>query len=1326
MENNRKIKIKMTFFFLIELFGILLLNNIIKGCPIEEPIRYSIFFTDSYCTSRFCTSLEFSDGICRIENDIISTQWLNRMNLIGENGYRFVSMEILSNGDLILEAIENNNNKRYFYRLNQNGSSSFLMEGISHFASDPYFNIFTVFSNKEDNNDKKEYLICIPVKSNKVELYDLENKKPYIKELDDSRITLKNHKYMPFKIIEDDKIFTIFATTISYDSLSYKFSLFKLNVNDSNADEPSLQIVAQSQPYIQSGEMVSCFETFIKKIICFVRTSIGYNIIAFNYNLEEENQESLSASSSGFFKCVHVKENIGGFLYFSGNHPKILFKEYKNENFETLNEVNLNYEEFESSVDFNDFIKISDNKISFISYKEIGNLYIVLLKFIEPDNDIIIRYYSMNIKTLRNHRICCDLVAHDYNNYISLSFNTHEIIDTRGSGHNIIFMLFSYPSISDKTIDLENHIFDNDRLNSYKFETNLKQFVFIENNVFGYIYSKIKIQEIKGCEMFDIILNKNETLEVDYILQNDDNIKLILLNKYKPFSCQIKFIYYASELNYKESQKYTIHEEIISNNNNFNEETYNNQTEIYEGKIGFYKIELKRNLSDTCEGNCKFCSVDSNKNMVKCLICKYDSEVITSSGIKEKICLDKSSSKPLSEIMNNLDDLMKEADPEESYVISGAGYAVIIKDINEYVEDSTVNIDFTKCEEKLRFTLPENIQLRILQLNIEKEDENSLTDQVEYKVYDDKGNSIDLTVCNDVEIGIEYEITDSSSLDLGLISKFSDLGVDVFNINDVFFNDICKPYSDDGSNSDMILSDRVSDIYQNVSLCGDDCDYVSFDIKRMAVNCNCKVKQEASDEPEKGNFASSITSAFLDSNFGVIKCYKLVFSLKGKLKNAGFWIFVIFIIFEIVIYIYYCYTGILPIKKYIEKEMKENGYKVNENEDKKDNNIYKKSENEHIQTKNQSYPPKKKAMQAKNKIKIMKNPFKNIDLNTPDTNTEEVPDKNFDKKTEPNDKDSHSTKNPGVYVKFNKNRNRIKKPNKFNINNLDSKEIMNTNEEIKVNAKNKIAPNTQKVGDHLIFINAKNTDNYIPLNSLYNLDNYDYEEAVEYEDRSFGRIFFIYLMSKEGILNTFYYQQPLELKPLRILMFIFSNACDIALNCFFYLSDNISDKYHYEGKSALLFSLTNNITISLVSSIVGYCLIYFSQSLVQSTDKITILFREQDDLLKKDKHYQVESKKNMDILKEIQKILKCLKIKITIFLIFENLLMLFFFYYVTAFCHVYNSTQTSWLLDSLTSYGISLLTAFAVSFLMSVIYEISIKCKCKILYKITIFIYNGI
>ena len=212
--------------------------------------------------------------------------------------------------------------------------------------------------------------------------------------------------------------------------------------------------------------------------------------------------------------------------------------------------------------------------------------------------------------------ICCDIVAHNYNNYISLSFNFNEEIRSLEEGHKIIFMIFSYPSIDDKIVDLESHIFENDELNSYKFEINLKELVIIENNIFGYIYSEIKILEIKGCEMFDIILNKNETLKVDYIIERGDNIKLILLNKYEPFSCQIKYISYATELDYKESKKYAVHEEIISKSNTFSEESYNNQREIYEGKIGFYKVELKYNLSNTCEENCKLCSIDSNKNMI--------------------------------------------------------------------------------------------------------------------------------------------------------------------------------------------------------------------------------------------------------------------------------------------------------------------------------------------------------------------------------------------------------------------------------------------------------------------------------------------------------------------------------------------------------------------------------------------------------------------------------------------------------------------------------------------------------------------------------------
>ena len=1315
MGKNNKIAIKINLFLLIKLLVFLLLNNHIKGCPYYSPILDS----EGNCTSIICSESDMDSEKCKIDNEIIKTQWLNKMTLVGENGYQSAGVATYNNGDLIFEAIESGGKARYFYGLKKNGYiwlDNYKLN-VNNNANNPYINIFTVFSNTEDSNEKKEYLVSIMNNKLIIELYDLENNKAYVQEITTSS---NNRKYISFKIHENDNIYTIYVASTGGNLFIYKY-----NVVYSNTNKPTLQIVAQSDGIQQNGKIISCFGIASHKICCFFKTFGGFFLNAYNYNLKIENSNIISLASSNFIKCVHVKGDIGSLATISDGYPKILFFEYKNEVFEFYNEImldaNINGKKYNNSFEYNDFIKISDNKISFIGY-DIAKEYliVILLKFIGPNDDIVIRYYPMDLKNLYNFELL-DFKAHNYNNYISLIFNYNNLNQTNGEEKNNQFMIFSYPGITDNIIDLEEYILNHNKLNVYKFEVNLKKFVLIENNIFGYVPLYIKIVGIGGCEMFDITLQpKNQPLNADYILEESDLIKLVLLDKENEFNCQINYTFYATELNYKNSLNYTVHEDIKNlktNDVNFNEEYYNNQTEIFQGKLGYYAIQLKNNLSDICEDNCKLCSIYSNGSMINCLKNRTEGD---NNPIK------KNSSKSISEMIDNLDEMMEDTDPDQSYIINGDGYTAIIKDLDEYIEDSTVNIDFSKCEKKLRANLPEDTKLRMVQLNIEKEGEDSLTDQVEYRVYDENGNPIDLAPCKDVEINIEYEITDLSMLDLDLIRKFKDLGVDVFDIKDEFFNDICRPYSDDDSNSDMILSDRVSDIYQNYSVCDGECEYESFDIDKLSFNCNCDVKQKISIEPEKTNFAASITSAFLDSNFGVVKCYKLVFSLKGKLKNAGFWIFTIFTIFHIIIYIYYSKGGLLPIQNYIKKEMKENGYIVNNYKINKEKKVRFSTEQNNLQTKNPNFPPKKRETQTepkKKSIKLILYKFKK-DKSNNISEDNDYGEKAYERKNTAIESEFATTKDFRK-AKFNKKRIRTKNLNNMIANTQSSEIIVDVNEGVNVNKyKRKSSKKKKQEVDHLIFINAKNTDAYVPKNSDYNLDNYSYDEAIQYENRNFGKIFFIYLMSKESILNTFYYKQPLELMPLRILIFIFSNACDIALNCLFYLSDNISDKYHYEGKSAILFSLTNNITISLVSSIVGYCLIYFSQSLVQSTEKITSLFRDEEVHLKKDKKYKVKTKKNMDILEEIKKIFKCLKLKIIIFLVIEGLLMLFFFYYVTAFCHVYSSTQTSWLLDSLTSYGISLLTAFALSFIMSIVYKIAVKCKCKVLYKITLFIYS--
>ena len=269
--------------------------------------------------------------------------------------------------------------------------------------------------------------------------------------------------------------------------------------------------------------------------------------------------------------------------------------------------------------------------------------------------------------------------------------------------------------------------------------------------------------------------------------------------------------------------------------------------------------------------------------------------------------------------------------------------------------------------------------------------------------------------------------------------------------------------------------------------------------------------------------------------------------------------------------------------------------------------------------------------------------------------------------------------------------------------------------------------NKQDNEEHLIFINAYNNSNeYIPPNSNYNLNNYNYEEAIKYEKRSYPRIFFIFLMNAEKILNTFVYKQPLELKPLRICIFLFNISCDIAFNAFFYLADNISEKYHYKGSNQFLFSLTNNLTISIASAVIGFILIFFFQNLVQSTDKIKKLFKDEEDLMKKDKEYKVDNPKKKEIETKIINILKCLKLKIIIFFVLELIFMLFFLYYITAFCHVYKSTQISWMYDILITYGFSFLVSLGISFIFSITYFIAYKYKIKNLYKFTILVYDYI
>ena len=748
---------------------------------------------------------------------------------------------------------------------------------------------------------------------------------------------------------------------------------------------------------------------------------------------------------------------------------------------------------------------------------------------------------------------------------------------------------------------------------------------------------------------------------------------------------------------------------------------------------------------------------------VDCLIYPFTNTLNITSIPYSKITKDK--------LVQYLGNLIKD---NNTYFINEENYSVIIKPINQYIEESMINLDFSNCEKILK-EINSSYEYRMLQINLEDNNKNSLIDQVEYAIFNQIGEEIDISPCKDVDINVNYKINNISKLNIENIKNFQNLGIDTFNIKDKFFNDICYPYSDKNSSSDMILTDRVSDIYQNFSICEKDCEYESFNIDTMSVNCNCQLKKDITFEVKGENLKTNDKPNFFNSNFGVIKCYKLVFDILGNLNNIGFWFFAILIIAHIPLYVFYFIYGISPVDKYIKNEMDKKGYNIiNKKEDKKKlkkslSFTKTKSLNSEINKKKKNCKKHNKNLSKFSKEKFNKShPPKRKYLSSESNNEEIEEEENSKQKRENEDKKinikyiefplNEKLKNKNkdkdnisinTDIKFQKYKLLKKKQNLVLNDNLEYE--LNTNESFmnksvdtkrmykkrlkKTETKNTeiISTNEDKAEEilypqtmnniPLILISANN-EKYYPTSSNYILNNYDFNEAINYEKRKFWRIFFIYIIAHDNLLNIIFFNPPLELKPLRICILIFSYSCDFSLNALFYLTDNISDLYHYNGINKLLFSIVNNLSISLISTLVSIIMLYFFRSLTQSTDKIKNLFKKQDNLLKIDKYYSVSESTKIEIKNKIDKILKCLKIKIIFFIIFESLMMIFFFYYCTVFCHVYKNTQISWFLDGLTSYIISFIISLAISFICTIFYKVAIKYQSKILYKILLFIYG--
>ena len=217
----------------------------------------------------------------------------------------------------------------------------------------------------------------------------------------------------------------------------------------------------------------------------------------------------------------------------------------------------------------------------------------------------------------------------------------------------------------------------------------------------------------------------------------------------------------------------------------------------------------------------------------------------------------------------------------------------------------------------------------------------------------------------------------------------------------------------------------------------------------------------------------------------------------------------------------------------------------------------------------------------------------------------------------------------------------------------------------------------------------------------FELNNLEYEEALMHDKRNFLQIYWSVLKREELIIFTFFFHNDYNLFYVKFARFFFLFATDMAMNVFFFADETMNKLYLSYGKYDFIQQIPQIIYSRLVSNAIEVFLCFLSL-----TDKYYYKIKE---LTKSDK-------------KEIFDIIKCVKIKLIIFFVFTFIIFIFYMYLVTAFCAVYENTQSAYIKDSFISFAIGLLESFIIYAFTSSLRVIALKCShrnLKFIYKLS-------
>ena len=1311
------------FLQIIMLFQIIIPSISLSECDYYTPIKRK---GSEDCIEGNCTPEEFENNICTIENQIVKTQWINNIIYIEDSvDFRYVDISTSQNGNLILlttAITQDYMPNRIIYKLDKFGSGCFLDEVIPYYKymlSDYDFYQVTIFSTKSNEN----FFISLSNQSY-FELYNLEDSLVISKFIGNFKIS----SYIGTFVDLDDDFYVLGFIKKNSIGENY-FSIYKCN-------STSLELSYQSFKYnniidnlSSDAKIVSCFQSDKKKIICFYQeASYNYTEIVFDGNLNVQKTEEIVEGSSNvenFFQCVHFTGEVGAFAYYDNSSKlKIKFKIYNDDDnsitdyFNSIDIIELNIDNLNANVLLNQMIKLKDSKICITSVDvELKELYITIINNYDKQNEKIkIRYYLIRMNNLYIYRFFNRISITIYNGLIALASTYIDLDDCSA----VSLILFSYPNSTDFEVDIIEKLKINDNI-----IIDLNSKCNLDNNIFGLIYKDIKI--ISFSEEFKLFSSKdNRELNVGDTINEDENI--ILSNSEIlsfPNDGNITFTLETTEPEFNVYNEYAQFTENIGG-----DDTESNffKPNTYTGKYSYCTIIINEIIYDNCIDNCKYCLSDEN-----CIVCKYGFRLTDNEDTK--ICLDKEevseetteyivkTSIPfnndknisINQIENIKNELLKNHTIKNE-IIKKDKVTIQLSTLEHqkhFNEPEVSTIDLGECENKLKeaYSIPKEESLFILKVDIKTEDLSST--YVQYEVYDPtKTKQLNLSICEGISINIDAPVNLDDLIEL-IYDSLSDSGYNLFNENDSFYQDICAVYTT-VNGTDILLSDRKKDIYaiiQNKSLCQTGCELKSYNSSTNKASCNCEINQKTITDLNIDNLfdekkiASNFYDTLANSNFQVLKCIKLIFSSKFG-KNIGGIVMTILLFISIILNIFSFIKGKEIIHIFINLVIKNNI--LNENKDSITINNNKSTINNKRKSSIISRKKKSKTHRHQKRVKIEANlqaPTKKRKKKKQSSIYTDIIDRNRNDFNISLNTKSNLTRNGRLDTKKNTNISNI-----INIQNIEKEKNSNHNDSSTIHSKiqndinnhkditiytdNKLNNITQKKGSfeynsinntlnpNLNKNNSKDNNNNKYLQELNDeeLNNLEYELAVEQDKRTYFQYYWSLLKKKHLILFAFWPSNDYNVMTMKISLFILSFGLYFTINGFFFNDETMHKVYKDNGAFDFLFQIPQILYSTIVSAIINMIL----KRLSLSEKNILEIKQEKD---------------NTKIVEKSKTIEKCINIKFIIFFILSFLFMLFFSYFISCFCAVYINTQKILIKDTLISFGLSMIYPFGLNLL---------------------------